>query len=124
MLGETIAAVDGDLDRLPGVFQPKLAARLGYAWQTAVGFDLRFPQTVGERPEPTPEAAEMGAYMDVIAQLGTEDVEVLEALLTANQTFDPSGLRSPALAAKVEAWVAEGRRPVHTDPSRPPSLAA
>ncbi len=124
MLGETITELEGDLDRLPGMFQPKLASRLRYAWQTAVGFDLRFPETVGERQEPTAESAEMTGYMDVLAQLGTADVEVLEAILVANQTFDPSGLRAPALVAKAKAWVAEGRRPVNIDPTRPPRLAA
>jgi 2-polyprenyl-6-methoxyphenol hydroxylase-like FAD-dependent oxidoreductase len=124
MLGGSLTHVDGDLDQVFRDFQPKLAARLGYPWQTAVGFDLRFPETVGERPVPSAQQAEMGKYMDVIGQIATTDVEVLEALLTANQTFDPSGLRNPDLQAKVKAWVDSGRRPTNTDPSRPPRLAA
>jgi 2-polyprenyl-6-methoxyphenol hydroxylase-like FAD-dependent oxidoreductase len=124
MLGESIANVDGDLNDLFRDFQPKLAARLGYPWQTAVGFDLQFPETVGERPTRSAEAIDMGKYLDVIAQMATDDVGVLETLLTANQTFDSSVLRSPELMAKAKAWTDAGRSPAHTDPSRPPSLAA
>ena len=90
----------------------------------AVGFDLRFPATIGERPEPTPEAVEMGHYMNVLAQMGTVDVEVVEALLIANQTYNPGLLRDPELVAKAEQWVADGRTPANTDPARPPRLAA
>jgi 2-polyprenyl-6-methoxyphenol hydroxylase-like FAD-dependent oxidoreductase len=123
LLGETIEEVDGDLSRLPAVFHGALAARLGYPWQTAVGFDLRFPDTVGERPVPSAEAMEFGRYMDVIAQLATADVQVLESMLLANQTFDPDALRDPALVAKAKAWVDEGRSPANLDPTRVPSLA-
>jgi 2-polyprenyl-6-methoxyphenol hydroxylase-like FAD-dependent oxidoreductase len=123
LLGETIEEVDGDLDRLPSIFHPKLAARLRYPWQTAVGFDLRFPETVGERPEPSAESREFGRYMDVLAQLGTADVEVLETVLLANQTFDPSVLHDPALVAKAKAWVDDGREPANLDPTRVPPLA-
>ena len=123
LLGETIGEVDGDLDRLPGVFHPALAARLRYPWQTAVGFDLRFPATVGERPTPSPESIEFGRYLDVLAQLATADVEVLETMLLANQTFDPAILRDPTLVAKAKAWVDEGRTPVNPDPTRVPPLA-
>jgi hypothetical protein len=123
LLGETIGEVDGDLDRLPGVFHPALAARLRYPWQTAVGFDLRFPATVGERPTPRPESIEFGRYLDVLAQLATADVEVLETMLLANQTFDPAILRDPTLVAKAKAWVDEGRTPVNPDPTRVPPLA-
>jgi 2-polyprenyl-6-methoxyphenol hydroxylase-like FAD-dependent oxidoreductase len=124
MLGESITRVDGDLNQVFADFQPKLAARLAYPWQTAVGFDLRFPETVGERPVPSPEQIEMGKYMDVVGQISTTDVDVLEAVLTANQTYDPTGLRSPDLQAKVTAWIESGRRPTNTDPARPPRLAA
>jgi 2-polyprenyl-6-methoxyphenol hydroxylase-like FAD-dependent oxidoreductase len=124
LLGQTLVEVDGDVERLAGAYFPKLAARLGYPWQTAVGFDLRFPETVGERPDPSPAALESGRYMDVIAQLATADVEVLETMLLANQTFDPSVLRAPSLVAKAEAWVAEGRTPANLDPARVPALVA
>lgn len=124
MLGRTIGDLEGDLDRLPAVFPQELAQRLAYPWQMAVGFDLRFPATIGERPEPTPEAVEMGHYMNVLAQMGTVDVEVVEALLIANQTYNPGLLRDPELVAKAEQWVADGRTPANTDPARPPRLAA
>jgi 2-polyprenyl-6-methoxyphenol hydroxylase-like FAD-dependent oxidoreductase len=124
LLGETIVEVDGDLDRLPAAFHPALAARLRYPWQTAVGFDLRFPETVGERPAPSPESIEFGQYMDVIAQLATADVGVLETMLLANQTFDPGVLRDPALVAKAKAWVDDGRTPANLDPTRVPLLVS
>ena len=116
--------MDGDLDRLPAAFHPTLAARLRYPWQTAVGFDLRFPETVGSAPTPSPESIEFGEYMDVIAQLATADVGVLETMLLANQTFDPGVLRDPALVAKAKAWVDDGRTPANLDPARVPSLAS
>jgi 2-polyprenyl-6-methoxyphenol hydroxylase-like FAD-dependent oxidoreductase len=122
MLGDAITEVEGDVDRLPGAFQPKLASRLSYPWQTAVGFDLRFSETVGERSPPSPESIEFGRYMDVLAQLGTADVQVLETMLLATQTYDPSGLRDPVVVAKADAWVAEGRKPANIDPTRPPLL--
>jgi hypothetical protein len=90
----------------------------------AVGFDLRFPETVGERGEPGPEAAEVGRHMDALAQLGTVDVSVTEALLLSTQLFEPERLRHPDLVAKARAWIAEGRTPPPCDPSRPPRLAA
>jgi 2-polyprenyl-6-methoxyphenol hydroxylase-like FAD-dependent oxidoreductase len=123
LLGEAIGQVGGDLNRLPAVFHPALAARLGYPWQTAVGFDLRFPETVGEGPDPSSEAIEFGRYMNVIAQLSTADVQVLETMLLANQTFDPSVLRDPWLVAKAKAWVDDGRTPANLDPTRVPALA-
>jgi 2-polyprenyl-6-methoxyphenol hydroxylase-like FAD-dependent oxidoreductase len=123
LLGATIGEVDGDLDRLPALFHPALAARLRYPWQTAVGFDLRFPDTAGERPAPSPESIEFGGYVDVIAQLATADVQVLETMLLANQTFDPGLLRDPSLVAKAKAWVDDGRTPGNLDPTHVPPLA-
>jgi hypothetical protein len=124
LLGKTIGEVDGDLDRLPAMFHPALAARLRYPWQTAVGFDLRFPETVGERPAPSPESIEFGRYMDVIAQLSTADVGVLEKVLLANQTFDQGALHDPSLVAQAKAWVDDGRTPANLDPTRVPPLVA
>jgi hypothetical protein len=124
LLGEAIGEVDGDLDRLPGIFHPALAARLRYPWQTAVGFDLRFPETVGERPVPGPESIEFGRYVDVIAQLSTADVGVLEKVLLANQTFDQGALHDPSLVAQAKAWVDDGRTPANLDPTRVPPLVA
>jgi hypothetical protein len=62
--------------------------------------------------------------MDVIAQLSTADVRVLETVLLANQTFDPGVLHDPSLVAKAKAWVDDGRTPAHLDPTRVPPLAA
>jgi len=121
-LGETLTDVDGDLNCLPGAFQVRLADRMTFPWQTAVGFDLRFPEPEGERPEPTPEAAKMAGYMANLAQLATVDYGAAEAILLSTQTFDRSPLREPGLVARVEAWVASGRRPPHADPTRPPAL--
>jgi 2-polyprenyl-6-methoxyphenol hydroxylase-like FAD-dependent oxidoreductase len=123
LLGDAIEQVDGDLDRLPAFFHRALAARLGYPWQTAVGFDLRFTETVGERPTPSTETVEFGRYLDVIAQLSTADVLVLETMLLANQTFDPGLLRDPSLVAKAKAWVDDGRTPANLDPTHVPPLA-
>ena len=57
--------------------------------------------------------------MDVPAPMATVDLEVVEALLIDNQTYKSGPLRDPKLAAKAEAWVAEGCKPANTDPSRP-----
>jgi hypothetical protein len=124
LLGESLTDARGDLNEVSARFPAQLAQRLAYPYQMAVGFDLRFPATVGERPAATPEQAEMGRYMDVLAQMGTVDVEVVEALLIANQTYNPGLLRDPKLIAKAEQWVARGDKPANTDPSRPPQLAA
>jgi hypothetical protein len=47
-----------------------------------------------------------------------------DAVLLATQTYNPSGLRDPVVVAKAEAWVAEGRQPPNTDPTRPPKIGA
>jgi hypothetical protein len=62
--------------------------------------------------------------MDVIAQLSTADVQVLETMLLANQTFDPGVLHDPSVMAKAKAWVDEGRQPANLDPTQVPPLAA
>jgi 2-polyprenyl-6-methoxyphenol hydroxylase-like FAD-dependent oxidoreductase len=123
MLGDVFQELDGDLDLLPRAFQPRLASRLKYPWQTAVGFDLQFSETVGERPEPTAESADAAEYMGTIGQLVTKDSEVLAAMFMANQTFDSSGLYAPWIVERVKAWNKEGRRPRHMDPRRPPVRA-
>ncbi len=69
-------------------------------------------------------AAEMGRHMDALAQLGTVDVSVTEALLLSTQLFEPARLRHPDLATKARTWIAEERRPPAWDPGRPPRLAA
>jgi 2-polyprenyl-6-methoxyphenol hydroxylase-like FAD-dependent oxidoreductase len=120
ILGETLREVDGDLNRLPLVFQSRLAERLTYPWQQALGFDLQFPATEGSRAEPTPEGLDSARYLASLAQLATVDVAAGEAIGLASQLFDGSYLRTPELVAKVEAWVAEGRTPPNTDPTRPP----
>ena len=83
LLGETIAEVDGDLDRLPAAFHPTLAARLRYPWQTAVGFDLRFPRNCGGAPRSESRVdRSFGESVDAIAQLAAPaDVGVLETML-------------------------------------------
>jgi hypothetical protein len=123
-LAETIKERGRDLNGLGPVFQPKIAEWLRRPWGTSTGYDLAFPTTVGNRPEPTPESIEMARYLDVLAQLATVDVSVAEAVLVANQTFEPSLLQDPELVAKAKAWVDEGRTPPTPDPSRPPSLSA
>lgn len=122
MLGDALIEVDGNLDILPRIFQPRLAAQLAYPWQTAVGFDLSFPETVGDRPQLNPSATEARAYLEVLGQLATSDASVFEAILLANQTFDRSGLYDARLVEKAKAWVHDGRTPSTTDPLRPPAL--
>jgi hypothetical protein len=124
MLGQAITELEGDLDKLPGVFQPRLAARLAYPWHAATGFDLLFPETEGERPKPNTETAERHRYMDILTQVATADLEVQETILLASQTFNPGLVRNARNRGKVDAWVAEGRKPGNTDPTRVPSLTA
>jgi 2-polyprenyl-6-methoxyphenol hydroxylase-like FAD-dependent oxidoreductase len=123
-LGKAISDAGDDLADLPHDFQTRLAALLVVPWFTAINYDLQFPETVGERPAPTEESKKRGAYMDVLAQLATEDLEVAEAFLRAVQTFDPSALDQPSFPAKAAQWIADGRKPRFTDPNKPPVAAA
>ncbi len=122
ILGAAIEDVDGDLARLPQLFQPRLAERLAFPWNTAVGFDLQFPGTTGDRPAPSPGAEERATFMRALSELATVDDEVNEAFLLSIATFDPSVLTTPAFVSKVQAWTADGREPVYyTDPAHPPT---
>jgi len=123
ILGETIADHEGDRDALPGAFQSRQADQMKFPWSVAVGFDLQFPETSGERPEPSPQGAEDARYMDVLSQVATVDPRVVEALMLANQTFDRSGLRRPDVVSRVAAWSDEGSPLPNTDPTRIPVLA-
>ena len=124
LLGESLVEVDGDVDKLPGVFQPRIATWLDVPWRQATGYDFMFRTTAGTRPEPTPEQREMSVFMGVLSQIGTVDHTVVEALLVANQSFDPSLLRSPELEEKVTRWITDGCTPPTPDPQRPPEIAA
>ncbi len=119
-LGQTLTDLSGNVDGMPKEFFARQAARLQFPWQLAIGYDLQFPETVGERSKPTPETLERARYMAALAQLATEDRAVNEALLLAPQMYDPTLLFAPEIRAKVEAWIADGRTPRFTDPSTPP----
>lgn len=70
-----------------------------------------------------PPSAESAAFGRALSQLATEDSEVALALKHAGHFFDTSALRSPGIAAKVQAWIAAGRSPAPQDPSSvPPPL--
>jgi 2-polyprenyl-6-methoxyphenol hydroxylase-like FAD-dependent oxidoreductase len=124
MLGDASKDVDGDLGRLPQVFQPRIASWLDVPWTQATGFDFMFPTTVGDRPEPTVEQTKMRGYAATLSQIATVDPTVAEAVLVANQSFNPSLLRTPELEAKAARWIAEERVPPASDPARPPELNA
>jgi len=119
-LVETLTDFDGDLERVSRVFPTRLAQRMEFPWQVALGFDFQFPATAGERPPVTPESEEQAHYVKALGELITADVDAAEALFLWTQTFDPEQIRRPEIVAKVEAWVAEGRRPEYTDPASPP----
>lgn len=121
LLREVLA--EGDLDDLGNRFHPRLAERLAYPYRTSTGFDLQFPTTVGERRPSTPESRQFAEYMGVLAQIGTVEVSVAEAILNATQTYNPGLVRAPELVAKVRQWVAEGRHATNTDPTSPPPVA-
>ncbi|WP_261566563.1 NAD(P)/FAD-dependent oxidoreductase [Frankia gtarii] len=123
-LGQTIVDADGDLAKVPRDFFARQATNNVFPWELAIGYDLRFPDTVGQRPTPTPELLERGRYLDTLSQVATEDLEVSEALLLSTHIYDRSRLFEPDFVAKVEAWRAAGRRPRFTDPTRPPWEAA
>ena len=105
-----MADVDFSLEKLNPEFQQRLAERMKFPWSIAVGFDFQFPATVGERPQPSPDATANAAYMKALGELGTADVEAAEALFLWTHTFDQGQVRRPEIVAKVEAWIAEGRR--------------
>ncbi|MGQ0464202.1 MAG: FAD-dependent monooxygenase [Sporichthyaceae bacterium] len=70
-----------------------------------------------------PPASESVAFGRALSQLATEDAEVALALKHAGHFFDTRALRSPAIAAKVDAWIAAGRTPAPQDPATvPPPL--
>jgi 2-polyprenyl-6-methoxyphenol hydroxylase-like FAD-dependent oxidoreductase len=121
-LRDTLLEVGDDLSTLPVQFHQRQAKSLQFPWSVAVGFDLQFPASVGERPERTPEVLEMGRYMKGLMELATVDVQAAEAVLKSNQTFDRSVLRAPAIAAKVEDWISSGSRPPPSDPMQVPAL--
>ncbi len=119
-LADTLADVDFNLQKLNPEFQQRLAERMKFPWGIAVGFDFQFPATVGERPQPTTEATANAAYMKALGELATADLDAAEALFLWTHTFDPGQVRRPEIVAKVEAWIAEGRRPPYADPTQPP----
>jgi 2-polyprenyl-6-methoxyphenol hydroxylase-like FAD-dependent oxidoreductase len=124
ILADSFDDVEGDVEKLPRTFQPRIAAWLDIPWGQATGFDLAFPTTTGTRTDPTPEQQAMAEYVNVLAQLSTVDHKVAEAVLVANQSFDPGLLRKDELRAKADQWVAEGRTPPPSDPTRPPEVVS
>jgi 2-polyprenyl-6-methoxyphenol hydroxylase-like FAD-dependent oxidoreductase len=124
VLAHTLEEADGDDAAVPARFYATFTGWLDTPWNQAIGFDLAFPTTAGPRPESTPERQEAARYADVLAQMSTVDHEVAGAVLFANQSFDPSLLRTPELEAAVESWMAEGRAPAASDPERPPAAVA
>ncbi|MGQ0632531.1 MAG: FAD-dependent monooxygenase [Sporichthyaceae bacterium] len=67
--------------------------------------------------------AEAVAFGRALAQLATQDPEISLALKYAGHYFDTTALRSPAVTAKVEAWLRAGNTPAPQDPtSVPPAL--
>lgn len=121
-LDETLTNTDDDLIALVPEFQRRLAERMRFPWTIAIGSDFQYPMTVGDRPEPTQESTTGARYMQSLAELATADVQAAEALFLMTHTFDPGQIYRPEIVRKVEAWVAEGRRPPHLDPTEPPSL--
>jgi 2-polyprenyl-6-methoxyphenol hydroxylase-like FAD-dependent oxidoreductase len=119
-LVETITDLDGDIEKVSQAFPGRLAQRMEFPWQVALGFDFQFTTTSGERPPVTPETKEQARYMKALGELITADADAAEALFLWTQTFDPGQIRRPEIVAKVEAWVADGRRPEYTDPAIPP----
>jgi 2-polyprenyl-6-methoxyphenol hydroxylase-like FAD-dependent oxidoreductase len=121
VLADTLRAAEGDDAAVPARFYRDFTAWLDTPWNQAIGFDLAFPTTTGPRPDPTPERQAAARYADVLAQMSTVDPEVAGAVLFANQSFDPSLVRTPELLAAAESWVRDGRSPVVPHPARPPA---
>ncbi|WP_019873731.1 FAD-dependent monooxygenase [Sporichthya polymorpha] len=112
-----------------GVADPGLAGRAQAAFtpvvdtvfHMVVSTDAHYPgaELVGVTA-PDPEAVTSGR---ALSQLATEDPEVALALKTAGHFFDTAPLRSPGIAQKVAAWIADGRTPAAQDPTViPPAL--
>jgi 2-polyprenyl-6-methoxyphenol hydroxylase-like FAD-dependent oxidoreductase len=131
--GMSVAACEAMLLRdevaRAGVADPGLAARAQAAFVPVV--DTVFGMVVStdahyagaELVGVEPPDAESVAFGRALSQLATEDPEVCLALKYAGHFFDTSALRSPAVAAKVAAWIAEGRSPAPQDPAAvPPAL--
>jgi 2-polyprenyl-6-methoxyphenol hydroxylase-like FAD-dependent oxidoreductase len=122
-LAATVAELEDDPAAVPSTFYRRFSTWLDTPWHQAIGFDLAFPTTVGPRPEITPERAEALAHLDVLLQVATVDHDVAAAVLIANQSFDPTLLRTPELEAAAKLWVDSGRTPAVSDPARPPAIA-
>lgn len=122
-LTATITDVGDDPGAIPRTFYNRFATWLDTPWHQAIGFDLAFPTTVGPRPEITPDRAEALAHVDVLLQMATVDHNVAAAVLIANQSFDPTLLRTPELEAAAKEWVDAGRAPAVSDPATPPPIA-
>jgi hypothetical protein len=87
-----------------------------------VSLDAHYPGAELDGVEP-PDPQRV-AFGRALSQLATEDPEVALTLKTAGHFFDTAGLRSPQIAAKVAAWIEQGRTPRFTDPTViPPPLA-
>jgi 2-polyprenyl-6-methoxyphenol hydroxylase-like FAD-dependent oxidoreductase len=123
-LAATLAEHGDDPAAVPGTFYRRFATWLDSPWHQAIGFDLAFPTTIGPRPVVTPERAAALRRVDVLLQMATVDHDVAAAVLVANQSFDPTLLRTPELDAAARAWVDAGRTPAVSDPACPPAIAA
>jgi 2-polyprenyl-6-methoxyphenol hydroxylase-like FAD-dependent oxidoreductase len=105
-----------------GVTDPGLAARAQAAFTPVVdtvfgmvvSADAGYPGAELDGIEPP--GAEAVARGRALSQLATEDPQVSLALKYAGNFFDTSALRSPAIAAKVATWIADGRAPGPQDP--------
>ncbi|GAA0608757.1 FAD-dependent monooxygenase [Sporichthya brevicatena] len=116
-------------DARAGVADHGLAARAQAAFTPVVdtvfgmvvSTDAHYPGAELEGvTAPDPEAVRFGR---ALSQLATEDPEVALALKTAGHFFDTAPLRSPGIAEKVAAWLADGRTPAAQDPTViPPAL--
>lgn len=85
VLGERCVELRG-LDGLAGAFFPKAADVIQTPWVLAVGQDLAYPQTTGERP---PNMAENAQYFAALNVLALEDLEVHKLLGEVFQLAKP-----------------------------------
>ncbi|WP_433207339.1 FAD-dependent oxidoreductase [Nocardia sp. CA-107356] len=121
-LRELLAGADGELDTLPELFQTRLSEAVEWAFTTAAATDAHFE---GAEREGIPEFSDDDdEYFLHLEELATVDPEISILFEHSFGYMKPELLFSEKVKEKVAAWVASGRKLLHTDPMAPPALSS
>lgn len=120
-LRETLAALDGDLDRLVETFPGELARANEVPWNMATSADLGWPETVVESGEPSATDREAAAFLAEVGRMAAGDLYASAVITHAAHTFRGELLFSEEMRGRLARWNEAGRPgSPHTDPRRPP----